>query len=77
MNVHKNARLTPLGREVLVSRLERGEHPQDVGTAMGGGPLGVSVTDDPLEAFANAQAVIDFTAPGINVHRHPEPGSSP
>ncbi len=35
MNVHKNARLTPLGREVLVSRLNRGEHPQDVGTAMG------------------------------------------
>ncbi len=35
MNVHKNARLTPRGREVLVSRLERGEHPRDVGTAMG------------------------------------------
>ncbi len=35
MNVHKNARLTPRGREILVSRLERGEHPQDVGTAMG------------------------------------------
>ncbi len=35
MNVHKNARLTPRGREVLVSRLERGEHPRDVGTALG------------------------------------------
>ncbi len=35
MNVHKNARLTPRGREILVSRLKRGEHPQDVGTAMG------------------------------------------
>ncbi len=35
MNVHKNARLTPRGREVLISRLERGEDPQDVGTAMG------------------------------------------
>ncbi len=35
MNVHNNARLTPRGREVLVSRLERGEHPRDVGTAMG------------------------------------------
>ncbi len=35
MNVHKKARLTPRGREVLVSRLERGEHPRDVGTAMG------------------------------------------
>ncbi len=35
MNVHKNACLTPRGREILVSRLERGEHPQDVATAMG------------------------------------------
>ncbi len=35
MNVHKNARLAPRGREILVSRLERGEHPRDVGTAMG------------------------------------------
>lgn len=35
MNVHKNARLTPKGRENLVARLERGEHPQDVACAMG------------------------------------------
>ena len=35
MNIHKNARLTPKGREVLISRLERGEHPEDVATAMG------------------------------------------
>ncbi len=35
MNVHKNARLTSRGREVLVSRLEPGEHPQDVAAAMG------------------------------------------
>ena len=35
MNVHNNARLTPRGREILVSRLERGEHPHDVATAMG------------------------------------------
>jgi len=35
MNVHKNARLTPRGREILISRLERGEHPSDVATAMG------------------------------------------
>ncbi len=35
MNVHKNARLTPRGREILISRLERGEHPLDVSTAMG------------------------------------------
>ena len=35
MNVQKNARLTPRGGEVLVSRLERGEFPGDVGAAMG------------------------------------------
>ena len=35
MNIHKNARLTPKGREILISRLERGEHPEDVATAMG------------------------------------------
>jgi transposase InsO family protein len=35
MNVHENAGLTPKGRELLISRLERGEHPEDVATAMG------------------------------------------
>lgn len=35
MNMHKNARLTPKGREVLVERLERGERPADVACAMG------------------------------------------
>jgi 4-hydroxy-tetrahydrodipicolinate reductase len=34
---------------------------------MGGAPLGVLVTDDPLQAFAAAQAVIDFTAPSATV----------
>ena len=29
MNVHNNARLTPRGREILISRLQRGERPQD------------------------------------------------
>ena len=50
----------------LVGVVERAGHDwigQDVGTAMGGPALGVTVTDDPLEAFAQAQAVIDFTAP--------------
>ena len=28
MNMHQNARLTPKGREVLIRRLERGEHPR-------------------------------------------------
>ncbi|MCP4302996.1 MAG: IS481 family transposase [Gammaproteobacteria bacterium] len=35
MNVHKNARLTPKGRELLIERLERGESPNDVAGAMG------------------------------------------
>lgn len=39
----------------------------DIGTAMGGSALGVAVTDDPLEAFATAQAVIDFTSPAATV----------
>jgi 4-hydroxy-tetrahydrodipicolinate reductase len=54
----------------LVGALERPGHDwigQDVGTAMGGAPLGVAVTDDPLEAVAQAQAVIDFTAPAATV----------
>ena len=35
MNVHENARLTPRGREILILRLDRGEHPMDVATSMG------------------------------------------
>jgi len=35
MNTHNNARLAPRGREILISRLERGERPRDVATAMG------------------------------------------
>jgi 4-hydroxy-tetrahydrodipicolinate reductase len=40
---------------------------RDAGEAMGGAAIGVVVTDDPLEAFARAQAVIDFTAPAATV----------
>ena len=40
---------------------------RDVGEAMGGAALGVPVTDDPLQAFAKAQAVIDFTTPTATV----------
>lgn len=50
----------------LVGALERPGHAwigQDVGLAMGGKALGVTVTDQPVDAFAKAQAVIDFTAP--------------
>ncbi len=58
------------GRARLVACVERTGHPwvgQDAGVAMGGAALGVTVTDDPLEAFAHAQAVIDFTAPAATV----------
>jgi 4-hydroxy-tetrahydrodipicolinate reductase len=50
----------------LAGALERPGHPwvgRDVGEAMGGAALGVTVHDDPLEPMARAQAVIDFTAP--------------
>lgn len=33
--MHKNARLTPKGRELMVGRLEAGQHQQDVAQAMG------------------------------------------
>lgn len=54
----------------LVGAIEREGHPwvgQDIGEAMGGQTLGVVVTDQPLEAFAKAQAVIDFTAPAATL----------
>lgn len=57
-------------RARLVGCLERADAPwigRDVGQAMGGAPLGIVVTDDPLEAFARAQAVIDFTTPAATV----------
>jgi len=57
-------------RARLTGCIERAGHAWvgcDVGEAMGGAPLGVTVTDDPLEAFAQAQAVIDFTAPAGTV----------
>lgn len=62
--------ITESPRARLIGALERPGHDwigQDVGTAMGGAELGVAVSDDPLEAFANAQAVIDFTAPAATV----------
>lgn len=50
----------------LVGAVERKGHPwigQDVGTAMGRAALGVTVTDEAVDAFAKAQGVLDFTAP--------------
>jgi len=54
----------------LVGVLEREGHDwigQDVGVVSGGQAVGVTVTDDAVEAFAKAQAVIDFTAPAATV----------
>jgi len=54
----------------LVGAVERAGHDwvgQDLGVAMGGAASGVIVTDDALEAFAKAQAVLDFTAPAATV----------
>lgn len=54
----------------LVACVERPGHAwigRDVGEAMGGAALGIKVTDDPLEAFASAQAVVDFTSPAATV----------
>ncbi len=57
-------------RAQLIGALERPGHDwigQDVGRAMGGAEIGVTVTDDPLEAIARAHAVIDFTAPAATL----------
>ena len=50
----------------LVGAVERSGHEwvgQDLGTALGGPEIGVTVNDDPLEAFQSARAVLDFTTP--------------
>ena len=54
----------------LVGCVERSGHAwigRDVGVALGGEAVGVLVSDDPLEAFSRAQAVVDFTAPAASV----------
>lgn len=54
----------------LAGALERPGHPwvgRDVGEAMGGAALGVTVSDDAVAVIAQAQAVIDFTAPAATV----------
>ncbi len=40
---------------------------RDLGTALGGPELGVTVTDDPIEAFAVSQAALDFTTPAATM----------
>ena len=62
--------ITESDKAYLSGAIERVGHPwvgQDLGVAMGGARMGVTVTDDPLEAFAKAQAVVDFTAPAATL----------
>lgn len=57
-------------RARLVGVIEQADHNwigQDVGTAMGGVKTGIMVSDDPIDSFANAQAVLDFTAPAASI----------
>ncbi len=54
----------------LAGAVEREGHDwigQDLGTAMGGAALGITVTDDAGAAIAAADAVIDFTAPTATI----------
>ena len=54
----------------LAGALERAGHEwigRDIGQAMGGAPVGVTVSDDAVATIAQAQAVIDFTAPDATV----------
>ena len=54
----------------LVGVVERAGHHwvgRDVGTAMGGAASGVAVTDDAIEVFARAQAILDFSAPAATI----------
>ena len=55
---------------VLGGVTERAGHDwigRDIGEAMGGAARGVVVADDPLDVFANVQAVLDFTSPDATV----------
>ena len=54
----------------LAGATERPGHPwigRDLGEAMGGKATGITVSDDPLPAFAGVRAVLDFTAPEATV----------
>jgi len=54
----------------LAAAVERKGSPlvgRDAGELAGTGALGVSITDDPLPAFAKADGVLDFTAPAATV----------
>ncbi|MGR6467217.1 4-hydroxy-tetrahydrodipicolinate reductase [Rhizobium sp. PAMB 3182] len=55
---------------VLHAAVEREGSPfigKDAGELAGLGPIGVTVTDDPLKAFLEAEGVLDFTSPASSV----------
>lgn len=55
---------------VVAGAIERAGSPQlgkDAGELAGVGPIGVSIADDPLPAFAKADGVLDFTMPAASV----------
>ena len=57
-------------RVVLSGVTERAGHDwigRDLGECMGGAARGIIVADDPLDVFASAQAVLEFTAPAATV----------
>lgn len=57
-------------RVTLSGAIEREGHAwvgKDIGEAMGGAPLGIIVTTDAATAIAQADAVIDFTAPAATL----------
>jgi 4-hydroxy-tetrahydrodipicolinate reductase len=57
-------------RLTLAAALERPGHGwtgQDLGTALGGAPRCLTVTDDPRQALSGAQVAIDFTAPAATL----------
>ncbi|WP_018235327.1 4-hydroxy-tetrahydrodipicolinate reductase [Ensifer sp. BR816] len=54
----------------LHAAIERSNSPfigRDAGEIAGLGPIGIPVTDKPLEAFVEAEGVLDFTAPAGTV----------
>jgi 4-hydroxy-tetrahydrodipicolinate reductase len=54
----------------VVGALDRKGAPaigRDAGELAGLGPIGIAITDDPLPLFANADGVIDFSAPTASV----------
>ncbi len=54
----------------LFAAVEREQSPfvgRDAGEIAGLGPIGVPVSDRPLEAFVEAEGVLDFTAPAATV----------